>query len=85
MINFHTEIPLEVEVEAICISPGIPESAPSFSCAGEPAEGPEYDVKVFHNGHDITALLDPDVLEDIRSQVIDEGEEDPDVDLDMYE
>lgn len=72
MSTLNTEIRLDVEVEYTCIYKGRPESGPTYDCGGEPAEPPEFDIKVRYNGLDITNTLDDDVLMDIRAEVEDD-------------
>jgi hypothetical protein len=68
--SLTTDICLEVEVEYTCVSKGRPESGPTYSCAGEPAEPPEFEIdRVMYNGTDIKSSLSDDLLEDLREQV----------------
>lgn len=68
----------DCEVEYTCISRGRPEQGPTYSCGGQPAEPPEFEITVRYNGQDITNILDEDVLDDIRDRVEDDYNEEPD-------
>lgn len=82
MSTLNTEVNLDVEVEFTCVSKGRPESGPTYSCGGEPAEPPEFQIdRVMHDGKDIMSLLSDDVLDILREEVAEQyAEEDPDED-----
>lgn len=68
----------DCEVEYTCISRGRPEQGPTYSCGGQPAEPPEFEITVRYNGQDITAMLDEDEMDDIRDRVLEDYNEEPD-------
>jgi hypothetical protein len=79
MSHLTIEVVLEdCDITYEVISRGRPASGPTYSCAGEPAEGAEYEIHVHFNGHDITHLLTDDQLESIREQVVEDDNAEPD-------
>lgn len=75
MSTLTTSVRLDVEVEYKCIYKGAPERGPTFSCAGEPAEPPEFELRVMYNGQDITNTLSDDDLETLREEVEEDWED----------
>ncbi len=75
MSTINTSVRLDVEVEYTCIYKGRPESGPTYSCAGEPAEPPEFDIRVMYNGQDITSVLTDDDLDELRDEVQEDWED----------
>lgn len=76
MSSFNIEIDIAVEVEYTCISKGRPESGPTYSCGGEPAEPPEFQIdRVMCNGVDILNALSEDTLELLRDHAADDYED----------
>lgn len=76
MSSFTTEVNLDVEVEFTCVSRGRPESGPTYSCGGEPAEPPEFQIdRVMHDGKDIMSQLSDDVLDVLREEVAEQYDE----------
>ena len=75
-------------MEYTCIFKGRPASGPTYSCAGEPAEPPEFELRVMYNGQDITNTLTDDDLEELRNEVQEDWEDsafdNPDADDDDY-
>lgn len=70
MSTLNTELVLDVEVEYTCVSKGRPASGPTYSCGGEPAEDPEFQIdRVMCNGEDIRGALTEDQLDSIRDEV----------------
>lgn len=69
--TFNAEITLDCEIEWKCIFAGRPASGPTYSCAGEPAEPPEIEVKVMCDGRDITHMLSDEQLEALRDEAED--------------
>lgn len=79
MSTLSYDVTLEdCEVEYTCISRGRPEQGPTYSCGGQPAEPPEFEITVRYNGQDITAMLDEDEMDDIRDRVLEDYNEEPD-------
>lgn len=77
MSTFNIELNLDVEVEYTCISKGRPASGPTYSCAGEPAEPPEFQIdRVMCNGVDILNALSEDTLDSLRDQAAEDYESD---------
>ena len=83
MNTLNAEVVLETEVEYTLISRGRPATGPTYSCGGQPAEAPEYEITVRANGIDITAALSDEQLDEIRARVeeddespVDDGPED---------
>ena len=74
MSSLDLEITIGVIIEYERVSDGCPERGPTYDCAGTPAEPPEYEFTVFHNGHDITALLTDEQLDEIRTKVADDDD-----------
>lgn len=73
------ELTLSCDVEYECTSKGYPETGPTYSCGGTPAEPPEFNIKVFLNGTDITTLLSQSQFDEIEQMVADEySAEEPD-------
>lgn len=76
MSTLNIEVNLDVEVEYTCISKGRPASGPTYSCAGEPAEGAEFQIdRVMCNGVDILLALSEDTLDLLRDHVADDYED----------
>lgn len=76
MSTFNFDLNLDVEVEYTCISKGRPASGPTYSCAGEPAEPPEFQIdRVMCNGVDILNALSEDTLDLLRDQAADDYED----------
>ena len=71
---FNTEVVLDCEVEYTYLTRGRPATGPTYDCGGQPAEAPEFDVKVMANGHDITLMLTDDQLESLREEAADYAE-----------
>jgi hypothetical protein len=70
MSTLNTDICLDVEIEYTCISKGRPESGPTYSCGGEPAEAPEFQInRVMYNGSDIMPSLSEEILDDLLEQI----------------
>ena len=78
MNTLNAEVVLETEVEYTLISRGRPATGPTYSCGGEPAEAPEYEIIIRCNGLDITAALSDEQLDEIRARV--EEDDEPPVD-----
>jgi hypothetical protein len=80
MNTLNIEIDLDVEVEYTCISKGRPASGPTYSCGGELAEPPEFQIdRVMCNGIDILLALSEDTLELLRDHVADHyADQEPD-------
>lgn len=77
MSTFNSEILLDCEVEYTCVSKGRPASGPTYSCAGEPAEGAEFEInRVMYNGTDIMSSLSEEDLDSLREQAAEEYAED---------
>jgi hypothetical protein len=73
MSTFPLEISLDVEIEYTCVSKGRPESGPTYSCGGQPAEPPEFEIdRVMCNGVDIRNALSDDTLELLRDYAADD-------------
>lgn len=81
-MSLTTEVALECEVEWDLISKGRPASGPTYSCAGEPAEPPEFEITVRCNGIDITSALSETQMDEIRNQVEEEYNTEPDFEPD---
>jgi len=70
MSTLNIDICLDVEIEYTCISKGRPESGPTYSCGGEPAEAPEFQIdRVMYNGSDIMPILSEEIIADLLEQV----------------
>ena len=80
MSTLNTELNLEVEVEYTCVSKGRPESGPTYSCGGEPAEPPEFEIdRVMLNGVDVRNALSDEMLDELRNRVAEDyAESEPD-------
>jgi hypothetical protein len=73
MSTFNLEVNIDVEVEYTLISKGRPATGPSYSCGGEPAEPPEFQIdRVMSNGVDIMLALSEDTLELLRDHANDD-------------
>lgn len=68
-MNLTTEVELECEIEWDLVSKGRPASGPTYSCGGQPAEAPEFEITVRCNGIDITSALSDEQMDEIRNQV----------------
>ena len=76
MSTFNIEVVLDVEVEYTCVSKGRPEQGPTYSCGGQPAEPPEFQIdRVMCNGVDILNALSEDTLELLRDHAADDYED----------
>ena len=80
MSAFNLEVCLDVEIEYTCVSKGRPETGPTYSCGGEPAEPPEFQIdRVMCNGVDILNALSEDTLELLRDHAADDyADQEPD-------
>jgi hypothetical protein len=72
MSTFNEEVCLDVEVEYTCTFKGRPASGPTYSCGGQPAEPPEFNIRVMYNGQDITTILTEDQLDSLRDKAAEE-------------
>ena len=73
MSTFTADVLLDVEVEYTCVYKGRPESGPTYSCGGEPAEPPEFEInRVMYNGTDILSSLSEEDLDQLREQAAEE-------------
>ena len=73
-MKFDTHAEIDLEVEVIRYLPAIPAqiSGPPEVCyEAEPAE---IEIAVWHNGHNITGLLDPDVIDRLEVEALDKME-----------
>lgn len=82
MSTFNLEVVLDCEIEYTCISKGRPETGPTYSCAGEPVEPPEFQIdRVMCGGVDILNALSEDTLELLRDHASDDyADSEPDYD-----
>jgi hypothetical protein len=81
MSTLNTELNLDVEVEYTLISKGRPEQGPTYSCGGQPAEPPEFQIdRVMCNGVDILLALSEDTLDLLRDEVAEDYDAEPDCD-----
>ena len=82
MSGFYAELDFEVEVEYTCVSKGYPEQGPTYSCGGQPAEPPEFEInRVMFNGKDILPFLTDDQIDYLKEQAADDYAEDQKCDL----
>lgn len=81
MSTLNTELNLDVEIEYTLISKGRPEQGPTYSCGGQPAEPPEFQIdRVMCNGVDILLALSEDTLDLLRNEVAEDYDAEPDCD-----
>jgi hypothetical protein len=79
--TINTELVLDVEVEYTLLSRGYPAQGPTYSCGGQPAEPPEFQIdRVMLGGVNILNALSEDTLELLRDQVAEDYDAEPDRD-----
>lgn len=70
----------ECDIEYELISKGSPERGPSYGCAGEPAEPPEFQITIKLGNTDITKLLTEEQMDEVYDHVRDNYESSEDYD-----
>jgi hypothetical protein len=76
------ELTLNCDIEYTCTSEGSPEQGPTFACGGQPAEPPEFNIKVLFNGEDITTKLSQSQYDEVLDVVKDDYSENEDQEYD---
>jgi hypothetical protein len=76
------DLSFSCDIEYTCTSKGSPEQGPTFACGGQPAEPPEFNIKVLFRGHDITKMLTESHLEEVQQVVADDYSENEDQEYD---